>query len=88
MSTTTCCAADEMTPAEREDLHDKLILHVLCEEFAPWTVEEVGRELDSPNDVIDGVGRLPRAGLVHRLGGFVFPTRAARRAGEIEVGTL
>ena len=54
----------------------------------PWTVEEVGRELAGPNDVIDGVGRLARAGLVHRFGEFVFPTRAARRAGEIEVGTL
>jgi hypothetical protein len=54
----------------------------------PWTVEEIGRELESPNDVIDGVGRLDRAGLVHRIGEFVFPTRAARRAGEIEVGTL
>jgi hypothetical protein len=77
-----------MTPAEREDQHDKLILHVLCEALVPWTVEEVGRELDSVNDVLDGVERLVRAGLVHRLGGFVFPTRAARRAGEIEVGTL
>jgi hypothetical protein len=82
------CAADEMTPAERENQRDKVILHVLCGELVPWTVEEVGRELDSPNDVIDGVGRLARAALVHRLGEFVFPTRAARRAGEIEVGTL
>jgi hypothetical protein len=75
----TYCAANEMTPAEREDQRDKMILHVLCEELVPWTVEEVGRELDSPNDVIDGVGRLVE---------FVFPTRAARRAGGIEVGTL
>jgi hypothetical protein len=82
------CAADEMTPAEREDQRDKLILHIVCEELVPWTVAEIGRELDSPNDVIDGVGCLARAGLVHRLGEFVFPTRAARRAGEIEVGTL
>jgi hypothetical protein len=81
-------AADEMTPAEREDQRDKLILHVLCEELVPWTVEEVGRELDSRNDVIDSVGRLARAGLVHRLGEFVFPPRAARRADEIEAGTL
>lgn len=84
----TRCAANEMTPAEQEDQRDKLILHALCEELVPWTVEEIGRELDSPNDVIDGVGRLARAGLVHRLGEFVFPTRPARRAGEIEVGTL
>jgi hypothetical protein len=83
-----CCAVEEMTPAEREDQRDKLILHVLCEELVPWTVEEVSRELDSPNDVIDGVSRLVGAGLVHRLGEFVFPTRAARRAGEIEIGTL
>jgi hypothetical protein len=51
----TCCAADGITPAEHEDQRDKLILHVLCEELVPPTVEEVGRELDSLNDVIDGV---------------------------------
>ena len=88
MSAATRCAADEMMPAEREDQRDKLILHVLCEELVPWTVAEVGCELDCPDDVVDGVGRLARAGLVHRLGEFVFPTRAARRADEIEVGTL
>jgi len=57
------CAGDEMTTAEHEDQRDKLILHVLCEELLPWTVEEVSRELDSPNDVIDGVSRLVGAGL-------------------------
>jgi hypothetical protein len=84
----TCSAAEEMTPAEREDQRDKTILLVVCEELVPWTVEEIGRELDDPLGVIDGVGRLARAGLVHRLGEFVFPTRATRRASEIETGTI
>jgi hypothetical protein len=44
-----------------------LILHVLCEELVPWTVEEVGRELDSPNDVINGVSRLARIGRMRGL---------------------
>jgi hypothetical protein len=50
-----------MTPVEREDQRDKLILYLVCKELVPWTVEEVGRELNSPNDVIDGVGRFARA---------------------------
>jgi hypothetical protein len=84
----TRSAADEMTVAEREDQRDKTILLVVCEELVPWTIDEIGRELDDPLGVIDGVGRLARAGLVHRLGEFVFPSRAARRASEIETGTI
>jgi hypothetical protein len=78
----------ELTPAQEEGQRDKLILLVLCEELVPWTVEELGRELADVLEVEDGVGRLVRAGLAHRLGDFVFPTRAGRRAHEIEAGTI
>jgi hypothetical protein len=49
----------------------------------PWSVEEIARELGQRLDGMDAVSRLTEAGLLHRFGDFVFPTRAARRAREI-----
>ncbi len=43
-----------------------------------WSVEEVVRQLSSSRlDVIDGLASLQAAGLIHRVGDFVFATRAA-----------
>jgi hypothetical protein len=50
--------------------------------------QEIARELQDVSRVADGVRRVTDAGLVHRLDDFVFPTRTARRADEIEVGTV
>lgn len=53
----------------------------------PWSLDEIARELRNPIEAHDAVTRLADAGLLHRLeGGFVFPTRAARRADELSVG--
>jgi hypothetical protein len=53
----------------------------------PWSLDEIARELPGEIDAYDAVSRLADAGLLHRLdGGFVFPTRAARRAGELGLG--
>lgn len=73
--------------AERENQTDKVIL-MLCESSVPWSVEEIGRELQDQLRAVDAVQRLTETGLVHRLGDFVFPTRTARRADELEVGTI
>jgi hypothetical protein len=54
----------------------------------PWSIEEIGRELGNQIEAVDAVARLTNTGLVHRLGNFVFPTRTARRAAEIEIGTV
>jgi hypothetical protein len=53
----------------------------------PWSVQEITREMDDEIEATDAVRRLTDSGLVHRLGKFVFPTRTARRAAEIEIGT-
>lgn len=53
----------------------------------PWTIEEIGRELANQDVARNAVCRLTGHGLVHRLGEFVWPTRTARRAAEIEIGT-
>lgn len=79
MSTTHSVPADE-TPGDRMDLSEKTVLLVLFHDPLPWTVEELGRELKDMGDAVDAVARLAGAGLVHRLGDFVFPTRAARRS--------
>jgi hypothetical protein len=78
---------DEESEAEREARNDNLILTFLLDDDYPWTVEEVGREFCDPGYASDAVSRLTSAGLVHRLGEFVFPTRTARRAAELQVGT-
>ena len=86
---------DRHTPEER--LHDprqaelrldKEILAVMLDDVPlPWSVDELARELGDPLGSIDAIRRLSDHGLVHRLGDFVFPTRTARRAAEIEIGT-
>lgn len=48
----------------------------------------LGRELKSQLDAADAVSALAGAGLVHRLGDFVIPTRAARRSDELYEGAL
>lgn len=87
MSATDSIPASE-TPGERMDTSEKTVLLVLSDDPVPWTVEELGRELKDTGDAVDAVARLAGAGLAHRLGDFVFPTRAARRSDELDDGAL
>ena len=48
----------------------------------PWAVEEIEREIG--NDTKDSLNRLYGVGLIHRLEGFVWATRAAIMAEELE----
>jgi hypothetical protein len=45
----------------------------------PWSMQEISRELGNEILAADAVCGLHAAGLVHRTGEFVFPTRAATR---------
>jgi hypothetical protein len=54
----------------------------------PWSVDEIARELQDPLGAEDSIRSLVEAGLAHRSGGFVWPSRAARRAAELRVGTV
>jgi hypothetical protein len=74
-----------MSEAEKQDHTDAVILEALLDSDGqrPWAADEVARLLNDPIDASDGLGRLARAGLVHRLDGFVFASRAALRADEI-----
>jgi hypothetical protein len=49
----------------------------------PWAVEEVVREFGNEVAVIDSLNRLHGGGLIHRLDGFVFATRAALRSDQL-----
>ena len=72
-----------------EEDADSLVLDfMLCNESWPWSLDEIARELGNEADAVDVVRRLTETGLVHRLGEFVFPTRTARRANEIQIGTI
>jgi hypothetical protein len=71
--------------AEQEDHTDKVLLEYLLLSKWPWSVEELGRKINDPTDAEDAVARLHAEGLVHRLGDFVFPSRAALRSVHLEL---
>ncbi len=87
MSETRSISGNE-NPGERLDANERAVLLLLFEDRAPCTLDELGRELHGRGDAADAVSALARAGLVHRLGDFVFPTRAARRSDELYDGAL
>jgi hypothetical protein len=68
-------------PAERDATVDGAVLGLLLhgEARGPWSIDEVVREIAAAEQItaIDSLTRLHGAGLVHRLGDFVFATRAA-----------
>ncbi|MHB1865457.1 MAG: hypothetical protein ACYCPS_04860 [Candidatus Saccharimonadales bacterium] len=77
----------DTTPPDPAAGGDHRVLLVLDDGY-PWTVDEIGRELDAPGLAEDGVKRLVGAGLLHQHGAFVWPTRAARLAVELHAGTV
>jgi hypothetical protein len=80
--------SEEETPAERLDRRERSVLHLLLHDPFPWSVAELERELDSQGHATDAIRSLAGSGLIHRLGDFVFPTRAARRADDLYQGAL
>jgi hypothetical protein len=68
-----------LSEAEAEQRVDAAILEALldCEAQRPWSVDEIALVLNDPIDASDGLGRLVRAGLVHRHDGFVWASRSA-----------
>ena len=76
---------DQTTPEAPEpmDLADQDLLSTLTDEdvHRPWSLDELARECGA--DAGESVGRLQRAGLIHRSGDFVWATRAAVRAHEL-----
>ena len=75
------------TPAEDDEQTEATILCLLLSPKIqrPWAVDEVIREVGRPRDTTDAIARLHAAGLVHRLDGFVFASRAAVRLDSIDL---
>lgn len=72
------------TPAEIERREDAAVIVVLGAAYpALLSVDEVAREVGDQLATTDALARLRGAGLVHELGGFVWPARAAARAKEL-----
>jgi hypothetical protein len=61
------------------------VLDVLLGAEGPglWSVDELVRALGDRLQALDGLRRLESYGLIHRLGDFVFPSRAAVHAEQI-----
>jgi hypothetical protein len=74
--------------AEQEMQAEGAILGLLLnfEAGSMWSVEEVVSQLSASRvEVIDGLASLQAFGLIHRLGDFVFVTRAASRLDRLEL---
>lgn len=73
-------------PALEAEAADRAVLSTLVGAYpALLTEEEVQRESRHRRiDVADALARLAAAGLVHRLDGFLFASRAAVHAGRLE----
>lgn len=75
----------EESVRDAERAADRRLLDLLLLEWSgPWTEAEVARELGSEVEVRDSLARLVGSGLVHRLDQFVFASRSAARAAELE----
>jgi hypothetical protein len=74
---------DTRTAVERENQLDGAVLQMLLSDNShrPWAVDEVAREVHQ--DVADSLLRLYGGGLIHRLEGFVWASRAAVMADEV-----
>lgn len=90
MSETDIADQEDVEPSRFTEARlDALLLDHLLLSPWPWTLEELGREMQAKHiDTADAVARLVETGLVHRFDRFVFPTRTARRAEELRIGTL
>jgi hypothetical protein len=67
------------------DQVDQAILGLLLFEpgLALWAIDEIVREIGSRIAVTDSLCRLHRAGVIHRLDGFVFASRTAARTADV-----
>jgi hypothetical protein len=78
-----------MSPSTAEDAFDAALLDLLIHDHPSlWSISELSRSLTSSSQTTDGteppthetedaIERLFAAGLIHRMGQFVFATRSA-----------
>lgn len=74
-------------PRHDDDSADSDVMRSLMDAYpALMTVEEIRRDLRESEAwrLTDSINRLDSAGLIHRFGDFIYPTRAAYLAGRLE----
>jgi hypothetical protein len=64
-------------PARADTRRAVLALLLGPEDQRPWLLREIELEISDPAATVDALHQLHGEGLVHRLGEFVFATRAA-----------
>jgi hypothetical protein len=70
---------------ENTDAETCILAWLLDDDYQrPWSVDEVLREYGDRIAATDAIENLRGNGLIHRMGDFVFATRAAVRAEEIK----
>lgn len=74
---------DEPSPARADADADASVLDLLTAAPALWSTAELAREIGDPITAADAIARLHAVGLAHRLGDFVFATRAAHHAAQL-----
>lgn len=71
-------------PADVDDRDQAAVLELLVDsDGVLWSDAEVARAIGDRIRAADALGALHRAGLVHRLDGFVFATRPAVRSARL-----
>lgn len=80
-------ASSDTTSADERD-RNVLNLMLFDPSDYPMSIEEIGRTLGGTTSASESVSRLADAGLVHRMGDFVWPTLAARKGGSLEIGVI
>jgi hypothetical protein len=78
---------DDPTAGFSDEQIDREVLELLLDAPWPWSLDELARELGHRDRATEALRRLSGAGLLHVWGEFVFPTRTARRAHELQLGT-
>jgi hypothetical protein len=77
------CRVVVLMASEQEQHTDAVVLEILLDDPRLYSVDEVEREIGS-REARDGLNRLHAGGLIHRLDNFVWATRAAIKAEEIQ----
>jgi hypothetical protein len=74
------------TPQQETNLLENVVLHLLLDDPTPglWSTDELAKAHGDPIATADALAGLHATGLVHRHREFVWPSRAATRAAQIE----
>lgn len=74
------------TPQQEDDQIEHVVLHLVVDDPGPglWSAGEIAKALGDEIGAADAIWRLEAAGLIHRHAQYLWPTRAAIRATQIE----